>query len=123
MTKLNDAIDKLNKHLAKPITKEYLRTKSKRADYVRNRHLVMAWMREHTDLSLPQIAATLKFKDHTTVLYGVRKMAKVRKTDALVDFYLSDGPSARVLYEQPIGPQLTWQDGEFRNGAGWRDAA
>ena len=50
----------------------------------RPRQLAMAFAKEHTNLSLPQIGDRFGGKDHTTVLHACRRIAELRKTDLKV---------------------------------------
>ncbi|MHB9033390.1 MAG: chromosomal replication initiator protein DnaA [Anaerolineae bacterium] len=48
------------------------------------RQLAMYLARQLTDLSLPQIGAALGGRDHTTVMYGCDKIAKLYETDETI---------------------------------------
>jgi hypothetical protein len=49
---------------------------------VRARHVAMYLIREFLDLSLKDIGATLGGRDHTTVIYGLRRIAKKIQSDS-----------------------------------------
>ena len=51
-------------------------------DVVRARHIAMYLTKKLTALSFPQIGNRLGDRDHTTVLFGVRKMERLIKTDS-----------------------------------------
>lgn len=51
----------------------------------RARQVVMYLARELTLRSLPQIGLQLGGRDHSTILHGVRKIARLRKTDEEFD--------------------------------------
>lgn len=58
-----------------------LTSKRQTRSTVRPRHIAMALARELTNHSLPEIADAFERKDHTTVLYACRKIAKLREKD------------------------------------------
>lgn len=55
------------------ITVRSLRTRCKTKEYTRPRWFCMAYIHATGRYSLPQIANMFKLKDHTTVLYGLRR--------------------------------------------------
>jgi chromosomal replication initiator protein len=59
----------------------HLAAKQRTLLLVRPRQIVMYLAKEHTHLSLPQIATRLDRMDHTTVLYGVRRIKQLMETD------------------------------------------
>ncbi|RMH50895.1 MAG: chromosomal replication initiator protein DnaA [Zetaproteobacteria bacterium] len=58
-----------------------LRGKSRRKNIVLPRQIAMFICKEMTTLSLPEIADHFGGRDHTTVLYAVRKISTMRKED------------------------------------------
>jgi len=56
--------------------------KGRHAQIVRPRHIAMYLAKELTQKSLPEIGEMFGGRDHTTVLYAVRKMADLRHKDA-----------------------------------------
>ncbi len=56
-------------------------SKNRARKIARPRQLAMAFAKEHTNLSLPQIGDRFGGRDHTTVLHACRKIADLRKTD------------------------------------------
>ena len=56
-------------------------SKNRARKITRPRQLAMAFAKEHTNLSLPQIGDRFGGRDHTTVLHACRKIADLRKTD------------------------------------------
>jgi chromosomal replication initiator protein len=54
------------------------------------RQLVMYLLRELAHQSFPQIGEALGGKDHTTIIHGVDKIAKLRKTDSQVETDISN---------------------------------
>lgn len=59
-----------------------LLSKRRTKDVVRARQIAMYLAREETSASLPQIGAALGGRNHSTVLYGYRKIAKSVETDS-----------------------------------------
>lgn len=60
------------------------------------RHLIMYLLRERLGQTFPQIGETLGGKDHTTIIYGVGKIAKNIKTNDEIEKHLKD--IERLLY-------------------------
>lgn len=56
--------------------------KSRQRQVAQARHIAMALCREHLQLSLPEIGRAFGGRDHTSVLYSVRKVAGLRATSA-----------------------------------------
>ena len=46
------------------------------------RQEAMAELRDHTELSFPQIAAKLRLTDHTAVIYGIKRHKKRDRNEA-----------------------------------------
>ena len=63
---------------ARGITVERMCSQYRPASLVRIRHEAM-WLLRHTGMSTPNIARAVGRKDHTTVLNGLRKMARAIK--------------------------------------------
>ncbi len=62
-----------------------LMSKNRSQSFVRPRHLAMALSKDLTSHSLPEIAAAFNRRDHTSVLYACRKIARLRIDDMMVD--------------------------------------
>ena len=58
-----------------------LTSRKRSRSITRPRHMAIALARELTNLSLPEIGAAFGGRDHTTVLYACRKIAKLRVHD------------------------------------------
>ena len=58
-----------------------LTSRRKSRSVTRPRHIAMALAKELTNHSLPEIGAAFGGRDHTTVLYACRKIAKLREQD------------------------------------------
>lgn len=58
-------------------TIEELRSRSRRRPLAEARHITMYAMRELTDMSFPGIANEFGARDHSTVMYGVRKVTNL----------------------------------------------
>ncbi len=58
------------------LTTEEIAGRSRASRLTRPRHIAMYLMREDTNHSLPAIGAELGGRDHTTILYGVRKISR-----------------------------------------------
>ncbi|MCY3769922.1 MAG: chromosomal replication initiator protein DnaA [Gammaproteobacteria bacterium] len=56
-------------------------SKNRARKIARPRQLAMAFAKEYTNLSLPQIGDRFGGRDHTTVLHACRRIADLRKTD------------------------------------------
>lgn len=69
-------------------------------DAVLPRQIAMYLMRHLTTMSLPLISRHLGKKDHTTILYGVRRIEQLRKNDERL------GAEIRALEEQ-LAPHRT----------------
>jgi chromosomal replication initiator protein len=57
-----------------------LRGPRRSRSFVYARHIAMWLLREHTTLSLPEIGAVFGGRDHTTVLYAIRKVEEEKET-------------------------------------------
>jgi hypothetical protein len=55
----------------------------------RSRHVAMYLAYEMTPLSLPSLGRLFSGRDHTTILYGIRKMVALRAADPELDAELS----------------------------------
>ena len=62
-----------------------LTSKKRSRSIARPRHIAMALAKELTNHSLPEIGDAFGGKDHTTVLYACRKIAKLRKLEVTTD--------------------------------------
>ena len=62
-----------------------LTSKKRNRSIARPRHIAMALAKELTNHSLPEIGDAFGGRDHTTVLYACRKIAKLRKLDVTTD--------------------------------------
>ena len=62
-----------------------LSSKKRNRSIARPRHIAMALAKELTNHSLPEIGDAFGGRDHTTVLYACRKVAKLRKQDVTTD--------------------------------------
>ena len=62
-----------------------LTSKKRNRSVARPRHIAMALAKELTNHSLPEIGDAFGGRDHTTVLYACRKIAKLRKQDVTTD--------------------------------------
>ena len=60
-------------------------SKKRSRSIARPRHIAMALAKELTNHSLPEIGDAFGGRDHTTVLYACRKIAKLRKHDVTTD--------------------------------------
>ena len=58
-----------------------LTSRRKSRSVTRPRHIAMALAKELTKHSLPEIGAAFGGRDHTTVLYACRKIARLREQD------------------------------------------
>lgn len=67
------------------IRKEDLSSKKRTKTLTLPRHVAMYLCKELTSHSYPEIAAAFDKRDHTTILHGCRKIAKLRRTDSAVD--------------------------------------
>jgi chromosomal replication initiator protein len=56
--------------------------RGRRKEIVRPRHVAMFLARQETEASLPEIGAALGGRDHTTVLYGIQKIAGLIEQDS-----------------------------------------
>lgn len=66
------------------IEPDAIRGKARNKEIVRPRHVIMYLAREEAGASLPEIGAQLGGRDHTTVMYGVNKIAEdIEQDDAL----------------------------------------
>lgn len=63
-------------------------SKSKKITYPRQ--IAMYLLKNHTNLSLNQIAAYFNKKDHTTIIYAVDKIEKIIETDATTSKIIND---------------------------------
>ena len=106
---LKAALDACSEFNGLPIPRSHIEAKSKRFIHSHPRQFVMAHMRRHSDLSLPQIARLLGFKDHTTVLHGIK---------AAWNRWEDDPDFLRLMT-----PEQPETEGVFVSGKGWRDAA
>ncbi|MEL6754974.1 MAG: helix-turn-helix domain-containing protein [Pseudomonadota bacterium] len=77
MSRYNKTLSKAavwaSKEFNREISLESLRSKTKSPYYTKPRFFVMAYMRATRRFSLPQIALALQVKDHSTILYGLRR--------------------------------------------------
>ena len=64
--------------MANGISREQARCKSRTRDLVHPRQAAMLWLRNNTNLSLPEIGRLFD-RDHTTVLHGIRAAEKRAK--------------------------------------------
>ncbi|MCJ2086512.1 hypothetical protein MKK88_10990 [Methylobacterium sp. E-005] len=80
------------------ITKAQLRSVQRKFDVARARHITCWLAAKHSGLSLNQVGARLGGRDHTTVLYGERRVAAVI---AVLGLDMSGDPhrQARVLWD------------------------
>ena len=62
-----------------------LTSKKRNRSIARPRHIAMALAKELTNHSLPEIGDAFGGRDHTTVLYACRKIAKLREHDVTTD--------------------------------------
>ena len=58
------------------VSRKELVSHSRLSDLVIPRHVAMYLARRHTNESLPTIGACFRGRDHTTILYAVRKIAR-----------------------------------------------
>lgn len=63
------------------ITIDDIKSEKKRSEIISARRMAMYIIRETTDLSLPEIGKEMGGKNHTTVLYNIRKMEDTIKQD------------------------------------------
>ena len=89
---------------------------SRRAEIVWPRHVAMWVVRETTGASLPRIGRAFGGRDHTTVLYAVRKVEAARRSwrpirdetdlvrEAVEDRLFTPARSAHVLTPPPRPP-------------------
>lgn len=105
------------------VTVEALQANCKSQYHAQPRWFVMAYMHATGRYSMPQIARALKLKDHTTILYGLRrahghdgKSAKRKHTheplwkkDQFVNMVREDFPE--IFMKE--------SDWAFTNGEGW----
>ena len=61
--------------MAHGITRHQARSKSRTRDLAHPRQAAMLWLRNNTNLSLPEIGRLFD-RDHTTVLHGIRAAEK-----------------------------------------------
>lgn len=63
------------------LTEEHIYTRNRKRHVAFARQVLMYLLREHLKLSYPQIAQFLGMDDHTTILYGHRKVREQLVTD------------------------------------------
>tara|TARA_R110000868_G_scaffold31325_2_gene114838 strand:- start:29309 stop:29845 length:537 start_codon:yes stop_codon:yes gene_type:complete len=70
---------------------------------VRYRQVVMFLARAHSRKSFPEIARYLRRRDHTTVIFGARRIAELRETDAGLNALINDlSEQIKALPEKTI---------------------
>lgn len=67
------------------ITEQEIDRLGRGAKITRVRQIGYYLSRQHTTRSLPDIGRAFGGRDHTTVLYGVRKIGELRKTDTALE--------------------------------------
>lgn len=65
------------------------------------RHMAMFIARHHTPRSLPQIGNAIGRRDHTTILYGIRKMTKRLETEPALAIDLAEIRLRLGIVESP----------------------
>lgn len=84
--------------LEKLVTKQ-----DRRRSVARPRQMAMYLARKLTDLSFPEIAQEFNRRDHTTVMYAVRTIEGLRRTDDRIDSDCSKLVDALTKAEHLIG--------------------
>ena len=72
-------IDEVSRYYDIPVEK--IKGEKKTGDIVLPRQIAMYIIRENTDLSLPEIGREMGGKNHTTVLYSIKKIEEAMKQD------------------------------------------
>lgn len=104
-------------YFGEPVTRAYIRERTKRREVVYRRFFVMAYMRWHDPkkLSFPVIARILGMADHTSVMHGVRK-ARAAFPDAV--FCRTPGPGPDSTIKLPEGIVFSSALPCMKSGAG-----
>jgi chromosomal replication initiator protein len=91
-SKGNVSVDSIQQLVAEyfGITVEELLSPSRTADLALARHVAMYLSRKNLSLTVDQIAKAFNKKDHTTVLYAVRRVEEMKKTDLRVKAILEN---------------------------------
>jgi len=64
------------------LTRNDILSERRLAQVVRARQIAMYWAKELTGFSFPALGRQFGYRDHTTVLHGVRKIERLRSLDA-----------------------------------------
>ena len=72
------------------VRKSELRSQFRGGHIPRARQMICYLAKLNTLASLPVIARLLGYKDHTTVIHGIRKITELRQTDPVIDYKMEN---------------------------------
>ncbi len=72
------------------IDPQLLKSSSKKKEIVKARQVAMFLAREVLEMSLPKIGEEFGGRDHSTVMYSIKEIKKIRETDAYIDTVIEE---------------------------------
>ena len=72
------------------LSEDYYKNKIRLREYVTARYIAMHLIKENTNLSLKKIGNLFGGKDHATVIYGLKTLIDLRKTDKILNSQVED---------------------------------